>query len=133
MFFVSPRAPTIDPDTLNDVDPKLADVDEEENKEPKRAVAPANTTAEHEDQQAECCGDAPRRDSHLNAPYSGRYQQTNEHGVKSKHQRMDRPKSTPRVPSTQNQDRQAMRLASSVPVWTGRERLLLNVAASTVQ
>lgn len=120
----SPCAPTADPNTLDDVDAKLADVHEEENKEPKRAVAPANRTIEHEEQQAACCGEAPRRDSHLNAPYSGLYQQTNEHGVKSKNQRMDRPKSTPCVASTQNQDRQAMRLASSVPVWTGRESLL---------
>ena len=40
-YFVSPRAPTGDSNTLDNVDAELADVHEEENEESERAVTPA--------------------------------------------------------------------------------------------
>lgn len=40
-FFISPGAPTSDANTLDNVDTKLTDVHEEEQKEPEGAVAPA--------------------------------------------------------------------------------------------
>lgn len=42
--------------------------------------------------------------------------------MKSRSQRIDKPKSTPRFPSTANQERQAIRFASRVPVCTERSR-----------
>ena len=62
---------------------------------------------------------------YLKAPYRGLYQQTNEQGVKIINHSMARPKSTPRDESTQNQARQPIMLANSVPVWTGGEQTAL--------
>lgn len=56
--------------------------------------------------------------THLKALYIGRYQQMKEQGVKSRAQRMARPRPTPPEASTQNMAREEIRLNSSVHVQT---------------
>lgn len=57
--------------------------------------------------------------THLKALYTGRYQQMKEQGVKSRAQRMARPRPTPPDESTQNMAREEIRLKSNVQVQTG--------------
>ncbi len=47
----SPGAPTTDANTLDNVDAKLTNVHEEENKEPERAVTPAEREREKKKKQ----------------------------------------------------------------------------------
>lgn len=100
------------------MDAELTDVNEEEDEEAERAVAPV--TAAEEAVRPKHAGEkivpqAAAAAAHLKAPYSGLYQQTNEQGVKSRNQSMARPKSTPWDESTQNQARQPNMFTKSVP------------------
>lgn len=63
------------------------------------------------------------RRTNLKALYTGRYQQTKEHGVKRRAQRMARPSPTPLDDgSIQNIAREEIRLRSSVPALTETDR-----------
>lgn len=62
--------------------------------------------------------------TNLKALYTGRYQQTKEHGVKRRAQRMARPRPTPLDEgSMQNMAREEIRFRSSVPVLTKTEKI----------
>ncbi|TRY95066.1 hypothetical protein DNTS_004695 [Danionella cerebrum] len=112
---VSPGSPACDSNGLKHMDAELADIDEEEDEEPERAVAPEKMQHSLFRKLRVIHG------VYLKAPYRGLYQQTNEHGVKSMNQSIAKPKSTPLEESTQNQDKQPKMLANSVPVWTEKE------------
>ena len=64
---------------------------------------------------------------YLNAPYSGLYQQTKEHGVKSRNHRMLRPKSTALEESTQNHAKHPKMFRNRVTAWTMGQKTKRNV------